>query len=84
MGSTTGDARLHDSRAAPWARLSHPGKDFELVLIPARLAEGVVVGIEGGTAQVDGVMQDVAGCGVDVLYFIPGEGARFSRGMDAG
>ena len=70
--------------AAPGARLARPGEDFELVLKLAGLPEGVVVGVEGGAAQLDGAMQDVAGCGVDVLYFISGEGVGFSRGMDAG
>ena len=32
----------------------------------------------------DGATQDVAGGGVDVLYFVSGEGVGFSRGMDAG
>jgi hypothetical protein len=43
VGASAGDARLYDFCAALWARLAGPGEDFELVLILACLAEGVVV-----------------------------------------
>ena len=67
VGSSAGDARLHYLHAALWARFARPGEDLELVLKLATLPECVVVGVEGGTAQLDGAKQDLAGCGVDVL-----------------
>src|SRR5215216_1757686 len=84
MGSSAGDARLYDFGTAPWARLARPGADVELVLELAGLAEGVVVGVEGRTALLDGPAQDGAGRGVDVLYLLCGKGAGFARGVDAG
>ena len=48
VGAPAGDPGLFDGRAAAGAGLAGPGKDLELVLVLAGLAEGVVVGIEGG------------------------------------
>src|SRR5215210_3793441 len=84
VSSPAGYARLYYLRAAIRARLTRTGKDSELVLKLAGLPEGVVVGVEGRAAQLDGAPQDVAGCGVDVAYLLCGEGAAFARGMDAG
>jgi hypothetical protein len=64
VGSPARDAGLLDGRAAAGAGFAGPGKDLELVLVPAGLAEGVVVGVEGGAAEVYGAAEYVAGGGV--------------------
>ena len=70
VGSPAGDARLYDCCATTGARSACSGEDFELVLELAGLPKGVVVGVEGRTAQLDGAPQNVEGCGVDVVYLL--------------
>ena len=70
MGSAAGYAGFCDLGAALRAWLAGMGEDFELVLEFAGLSEGVVVGVEGGAAGLDGAAEDVAGGGVDVLYLL--------------
>ncbi len=61
MRATSGDARLLYLRPAYRTGLARTGEDLEPVLVLARLPEGVVVGVEGRAAQLDGLAQDVAG-----------------------
>jgi hypothetical protein len=54
VGAATGDAGFLYLRSANEAGLSRAGEDLELVLELAALAEGIVIGVEGRAAQLDG------------------------------
>src|SRR5215211_948315 len=84
VGSPSGYARLGDLCAADVARLSRAGKDLQLVLELAGLAEGVVVGVECSPALLDGPCKDVADRGVYGPYLLFAQGVRLSRWMNAG
>jgi hypothetical protein len=54
------------------------------VLVLAGLAEGVVVGVEGGAPEVYGAAEYVAGGGVYLLRLFGGEGVGPAGRVDAG
>src|SRR3712207_1244454 len=83
MRPAAGHARLDYGRAAVRAGLARAGKDLQVVLVLAGLAERVVVGVEGGAPELDGPAQDVARRGVDGLYLPGAQGVRLARRVDA-
>src|SRR5919202_2824278 len=84
MGATAGNTGFFDLRSADETRLSRTGEDLELVLELTALTEGVMVGVECCTAQLDGPAEYVAGRGVDGLNLLPRESIGLACGVDAG
>ena len=83
MGATSSDTRFFDLRSTDATRLSRPGEDLELVLEFTTLAEGIMVGVECCTAQLDGPPKYLAGCRVDALDVLPRERVSLPHRMDA-
>lgn len=84
MGAAAGDEDAADGGSTSAAGEAGTLVDAMLHLEEAGLASGIDVIGDRGSAQTNGVLEDLAECETEALEFSAGEAARHAAGVDAG